>query len=124
MSEYPPEYNLLVKYAYVVVPARVPAIGVFATLKRAGVPVVRARTARLSELREDAVCARDVTLRDAFVVRDDVFARDATERDAVPRETVVVGRPPVVRETVERDTVRLDVVVFERGLCRPERTTF
>ena len=117
-------YNLLDKYEYVVdvVALERPLAITEPVTPTRDVPVaVRARTARFSVPRAD-VLVLDETLRDTpFVERVCETFLAATLRDATPRETTVLSSERcdgafVVRDTVERDTVRLEVVVFERGL--------
>ena len=118
-------YNLLDKYEYDVdVLARDPVIGELETPTRA-VPDL-ARIARLFDVRVAEFCVLDVIPRDEdntpeFVPRVADTPREETVLDAVPRDTVVLSVTGfatefVARDAVDRDKVRLDVVVFERGL--------
>ena len=125
MLEYEPVYKLLAKYEYDVdEDARAPGITAPAVLTRDGVPVVRARTARLLDVVRFAALLRADTPRvDVFVVRVGVIERDETLRVPTPRDVAVFVpvcvTAPGVRTLVERVVFTRDVVV-ERGLIRPE----
>jgi hypothetical protein len=88
-------YNLLLKYVYELdVPALFPVIGVPDTLTRAGVPDVRARTARFDDcVWRFCTLLRDTTSRLVpLVERVGVIEREETLRVPTPRDVTFLVR--------------------------------